>query len=773
MRIGSRCTDLMKLLTFLTALLPLSLMAQIGTGPSVRMTNSSATGLTLHGTTLLPNGATIGAGGFSGNGAGLSNIPAPSITQLSAGFSNTNAALAPGVALRFGRTNIGNVQNFWEAPFSARLEEVNVQAPLGANASIYSPYFAGGGSGLRELPINNEIRNHQKYPAIGVQMSAYMDAIGTPYPFQASQTNLIQVLADLRTNGIAAAITNAGIPLFIFVDTWLDSHRDGSGNLTHNTNLFPLGMAFLANYCHTNAYCELWLDAYYNSENPIYPNTERDNDIAGGGIFDYPFGTNPNGTNPILPVVTPDTVHRDVNLFYDWGIDAFVVQDSAPYQYHQGYANQLSRQFNDAILYPLASVYWGGFKNTFKNKGMGLIILDDAPFFPSYATEANGLIMNVWNPSSFPYNHGNSPTNTSGVSFGIAILRAHQLFQRMSPAHSAFPTFFATLAYHDMLALQTNDIRGILAAAATAQGNVTFVQPINYPRLAEWVTNAGFLSVMKDDAFNAPELVYDGATNSIWTKQLFNPNEKSVFFANEGTSTTNLTVTIAQLKWPTNTVFKVTDMWITTNGTVTVGIYTNSYTESVTATNLAWRRFTILPDSTFNSIALGTNVLLRYNANEFLLSVNGSNILRILPSGQIRINTVGGGSVQSAAMEIRETDSLAGSVAIQFQRTGGAGYSLDSDSSTGIGYWKGYQSRQFSGLQINSDATTVSDGSELFRLTGGGYNQSTNAIGIWPTAATTVGGFALVNSNSIIYVLQSSQTGTAWTSTNVIGRTPP
>lgn len=75
MRIGFKCIDLMKLFTFLAAFLPLSLTAQIGTGPSVRQTNSSATGLTLHGSTTFPGGSSVNSAGvYTGNGGGLSNV---------------------------------------------------------------------------------------------------------------------------------------------------------------------------------------------------------------------------------------------------------------------------------------------------------------------------------------------------------------------------------------------------------------------------------------------------------------------------------------------------------------------------------------------------------------------------------------------------------------------------------------------------------------------------------------------------------------------------
>lgn len=50
----------------------------------------------------------------------------------------------------------------------------------------------------------------------------------------------------------------------------------------------------------------------------------------------------------------------------------------------------------------------------------------------------------------------------------------------------------------------------------------------------------------------------------------------------------------------------------------------------------------------------------------------------------------------------------------------------------------------------------------------GHYQQATNALSSWPTAAATPGGCAWVNSNATVYILTSTPGGTAWTKTNPI-----
>lgn len=79
----------MKLLAFLF-LLPCVALAQIGTGPSVRQTNSSATGLTLLGSTITPSGGSISSSGFAGNGGGLTNVNGEFIVTSYGALGGTN-----------------------------------------------------------------------------------------------------------------------------------------------------------------------------------------------------------------------------------------------------------------------------------------------------------------------------------------------------------------------------------------------------------------------------------------------------------------------------------------------------------------------------------------------------------------------------------------------------------------------------------------------------------------------------------------------------------
>jgi hypothetical protein len=67
---------------------------------------------------------------------------------------------------------------------------------------------------------------------------------------------------------------------------------------------------------------------------------------------------------------------------------------------------------------------------------------------------------------------------------------------------------------------------------------------------------------------------------------------------------------------------------------------------------------------------------------------------------------------------------------------------------------------------IKSDGTLIGHVYLGEAILNGVYQQATNALTSWPTAAATPGGFAIVNSNAQPYVLLSSPGSTAWVSTN-------
>lgn len=454
----------------------------------------------------------------------------------------------------------------------------------GSTVSMFVPRLGGSGSAIQDLPLHGaDIWQNQPKPVFGMRIGG-----GTTSGlsiWSASQTNLENVITNFQAAHIPNVMTNAGVSIVVVTDTgWLAPHRT-NGLLTPNPAFFP-NITNSVSYAHAAGF-EFWVNAYFNQGVPTLGNTEIDCNVAGSAssIFQFPLGANPNGTNYIHPVITPNTARGDVNMFYDWQVDGLAVQDTNPWNAIAGYEFQRSRLIGNAVVYPGSGYFWSALYETSFNHGLSLVLFANTPHVPALAYECNSIILDNF-ITGIPAHDGQPPLNSSPVSLAVAYSRAFYRLLHYGPENSVRPTYLVSFNVLSCDNWGDHGYKSFLGMAAVMRGNILFQQPLSdYTTMATVCTNAGFLSLWPAVTKN-PTLSVDNGNNSVWSTQV--DTDVVACFANEITSaSTNITVTWTQLGIPTGTVCNVYDTW--TNSLI--GSFTNSYTGTVAATNILLRRF--------------------------------------------------------------------------------------------------------------------------------------------------------------------------------------
>lgn len=292
------------------------------------------------------------------------------------------------------------------------------------------------------------------------------------------------------------------------------------------------------------------------------------------------------------------------------------------------------------------------------------------------------------------------------------------------------------------------------------------------------ITNSSILAIQGDPAVVCARRAY--TTNGCWwyVKPITTDGGPSfivavintnAFSTNSSMAFTNLNLGLQQSSFTFNSLsgYSVSNL----RTSALIGDAQTSVTaSSVGSHDYALFRISALQSPSFQSVkVLSTNVTIDYTT-QARVNVNGSNVLYVAGGpGIVRINTAtGGGASGNMALEVRKPDESAGSIISLFTSANGTGYGVNRDTSTGYGQWIGYQAKQFTGLQLMAAAGSASVGTEYTSFTGGSWQGSTNAASAWPTAASTPGGFAIVNSNGTVYIFTSSPNSTTWAATNKI-----
>ena len=471
---------------------------------------------------------------------------------------------------------------------------------VGGPSSFYIPWVAGSGANLSELPQPGfSIWKNVPLPMI-ILSTGGGSSTGSNNVLSCTENNITNgLIQNWKTNGLITAFSNAGVRVAIQTDTgWLHPTRElnsGSANfrnLKWDTNRFPDGIPFVANYAHTNNF-EFWIDACYCTR-PLPFNgspSEWDVNPLTGSIAQYPF-TNSIGPY-IQPLITPETVHRDVSLFYSWNCDGLMVHEQdGSIQNLRGYQQTMSRQLADAVTFPganLAAMQDAFWQRNFTNShAMGLTMLMLPPWSADIAQGANNLLLDTGFQTTEP-----QPTSV-GICFAFSELRYAY------PAMSRFPSasIHPVLHLQDIgsTAQQNFDYTGWQAIAslaaifnATLQEVYPLFEATNSAFAAVW-TNSSFLSVWQDLAqhqsicLSSSTSTNFGKTNSIFAKLLAGGDVLLGFF-NEATTSTNLSINISQLArfgYLSNVNYQVTHAFTNTPILATIS---NTYAVTVPASS--------------------------------------------------------------------------------------------------------------------------------------------------------------------------------------------
>jgi len=454
----------------------------------------------------------------------------------------------------------------------------------GATYTAWMDSLSGSVGGARDLPAHgSEVWSNQRKPYFVIVASNT----------NLSQTTMSNTIASFYSHGFGV-LTNLGVPLAYDLENyWLTNHRSGTYPLNYlawNTNAWPLATSNPTNltwYLRTNQF-ETWLMMYADTIVPTANNTEMDIDAFTATTFwEYPNGVNGIPVNGLMqPMMTVNTIHKDVTKLYQWDVGGIILQDSAPRSGVPGALEQVMNTFTKAIQYPNPSSYpstategyWASFyPNRMNMHGMIVGYLyqpASLPFPISMEYSANGAAVETGN---FPVEPGST-----------GLLR--QMVSIMRPCMYSLTNWMPKTVYWILNAdalLYTGwdyaDCKAFLSCVAMTTAN-EWVRSwdggvLTNTSFLTLTTNTGYINIWQDPAQNRLKVINFGATNQIVSKTLYN-GDVAVWFINEDPAVaTNLTVNWNQLNISSNYPAVVTEVW--TNSLL--GSYTNSFTVSVPA----------------------------------------------------------------------------------------------------------------------------------------------------------------------------------------------
>lgn len=621
MRIGFKCIDLMKLFTFMAALLPLSLMAQIGTGPSVRMTNSSATGLSLQGTsTFKASGATgtIKVGPFNAGGAGFANdFDQLEIHGAGLGISLQNSNRVP--YMTFGNNNsisgagaletIGRMYLYNAAP-------IKLGDPLaGGAANIQIPKIAGSLGSASDLPVeHNAVKTAQLKPWV---VMTSRGNIGNNNQDNCTEAFAKETIASFRTNGLLQFTTNTIGKKIVYelCDGWLTNRRHSvTLSLQWDTNRWPsatVNPSNVANIFLTND-IEGGLMMYNGSEIPTNGNTQILLDYPSGiGQWQYPNGVDPNPPGAELqPLMDGGKIHQDISTFYSWNFWWFSAQDTINAHLH-GWQQDVIHSVSYAIQYPYLLTqaredrpYKSWYQNAphpiIYNQLLATVTLRD--IWPlAYQSQVNSLFFGTGA-------HSDEPAGSGVLGFTVGCIRPEIGFYTNLMSGGGFHPIFQSDPLAFMDTWDYVDWKNHMALVAMFNANLWLTSPH-----ARYFTNSAFglnytnllnNGIWQDDYQGSVICVSLNATNFVFAKKLARPNQFAVLFGNMSrTMQTNLTIPFKALGYTNVTAF-VRSAW--TNNAF-INISSNSYTTTVDLTNHQWITLEFSAgDLLVNSLSVGT-----------------------------------------------------------------------------------------------------------------------------------------------------------------------
>ncbi len=593
----------------------------VGTSLSdLAVSNATYGGIALNRLPAGNEGAIDSFGGrlwLHGNGAGgLINLANYSGATVSDFYGNTS----------YGGLSVGSPDQL--IPFSLQWQFLpnSLRWSPGVPATMFSPIYAGSGSGLEDLPVSAQAT------AQGMPTVPFIFTTWTGGEYGKTQTNVFYIMNDCTTNPIFGTIKSVGMMPYGHLDDdclFITNNRQ-SGLLAINTAAYPDGTNFI----------RLWKTNGWNMMLTEYNSASPSAEYIGGLGHQY-------------PLTTPNKIHDDIATYYDWGLD----YRSSDTTSDTGTAKVFSRGIASGILTP--TVNHGTYNDVWSNpysfaygKPLGYLqVVYNIGYDPATLwDEANIITTDGYHINDHPDFPGQI-TNATGA---IALMNQFRAcytnwVPRMSRGHWAGPPMFSFTSDFT----STNIGHVSLSSAVMINGVYNIAHYTNqtlnttYPIMMGMIANNTNLFLAWTDYYSKVINLSDsGATNvSKWAKPM-KDGSILVGLVNEQTSgSSNLTVNLAAYPFTVNNSYTVTNIFTGEN----LGTSNTSFTLNITNGDAALLRFHPslnasqlngpVPDANLGSAAL-TNRANTFTADQEITNatLTTSNLVVL---GKTRVSGVG------------------------------------------------------------------------------------------------------------------------------------
>jgi hypothetical protein len=443
-------------------------------------------------------------------------------------------------------------------------------------ATTFSPFESGNGSTLDSLPTApNEIAVAEKTPPIIFSMWYGNYVIGT------NEQSCLSVMSNVLASGAASAITNAGVPMMLFMDAnvkYFNPTRtvtNGFPMLTINTSTFPDGTNFSA-ICHSNGFL---------IRGNIYTGISMSNTVL--------------DTYSQMPLITESTIAVDVAKLYDFGLDGINLADQGGFE--EGTYALFARSVCDEVLNPRIWSGGGNIKRPWScstnDNGRGLsrpmsieMLFKDIGMAPSFAYKQ----VNEVGFDMIGYFPGFIEQSPEGILTWMSLFRSLNTYSLPHCGIGHFNCGYnfgqngvtADFSVPGNETVLTINMMSLSHQLIDCDSRTTF--GAQFPNLISCITNASFLSMQKDPLCKVPIKLFDnGPTNvSAWSRELFG-KKYAVALVNETGSPTNITFNFSSIGLSKNQPMSIFNVWGTPGAGTNIGTFANSFTfTNVPATNV-------------------------------------------------------------------------------------------------------------------------------------------------------------------------------------------
>lgn len=759
---------------------------------------------------------------FTGNGAGLTNVPESGINGLTNDLANISNNLSGAVSTltttvstkitAAGGSGTGNtfttptvnspVVNgaYQSSPVGNQIPTGIVKRNSGAAFSgIYNETYGGSASAMSDHPARGrDIEdNYPSRKPIILITTRLADNVNNLHACTFS--NVQAGVSAFTTNGYVQAWTNAGFTVvYMLEDGWLTNHRTSAGLLQWNNQRFPGGLVNgsenqcatnLTIYLRTNGFeagVTMYAGAYVPSPVNWLPNSFSEYDInpvSGTTIWEYPGGN--GGVNPfpggteIEPAMTPDSIHRDFSSFYANGVSVVYMQDAGGGA-GSGYFDQLGRVSSQASLTPY-----------YYNPGLTGPIATDSDWKEWYSattvtSDNRGIVAN----------HGLITGMFMGAQGRAWASKYASDFNSLVTESGEPPSFVTGSRAVGWIMGQVKFESRFLTNAygychptmGTDQGTPNWDTYTYADWLAFWSVNA-FFNLNPETTGTGSLAPYTYPASAIYGLNATNVNLLSILGDVTGKPPVCLSLTASNSIWvrdmkngdklmlmenedgnnSTNLSINWGQVGMPSNTIVSVvdaatnvfiGTYTNSFTWTVpTVSTFLFRlRSTSIGDSATNYF---TAIYDTANNEVKFSSLGNRRFMGVYAAhGEVGIGT--NEPTQVLVGTTLTVTAPSGGQALTLFDAGGGVYSVTREQSIG--------NLQITGGNVTAGVglSLASASGEFARFGGQSIMFPTNAQSSWPTAPLTRGGAAMVNSNGYIYMLQSLPATLVWSKTNLI-----